>query len=183
MLLTNLSFSMAVSVAPTVTFEEDLFIDMVSAHKYARVMWFAGNGRYVLDYYDEVDMDTPGNSQHNLWSSTGSVFKFVGDAPYQVINGLPQRAQCDSALLRSWAWFPPIAAKDSGFFKPVGVSHEVLGSYCENGTCPWDNNRVKSRTMEVAFPFRRLKSGWVMYAQSSMKTADVFLSWESTCAL
>ena len=136
--------------------EEDL-IDMVAAHKYARVMWFAGNGRYVLDYYNEVDMDTPGQSQHNLWSSTGSVFKFVGDAPYQVINGLPQRAQCDSALLRSLAWFPPIAAKESGFFKPVGISHEVLGSYCENGTCPWDNNRVKSRTMEVAFPVSQVK--------------------------
>ena len=84
---------------------------MVAAHKYARVMWFAGNGRYVLDYYDEVDMDTPGNSQHNLWSSTGSVFKFVGDAPYQVINGLPQRAQCDSALLRSWPGFHRLPPK------------------------------------------------------------------------
>ena len=156
---------------------------MVAAHKYARVMWFAGNGRYVLDYYDEVDMDTPGQSQHNLWSSTGSVFKFVGDAPYQVINGLPQRAQCDSALLRSLAWFPPIAAKDSGFFSsrwaslmrywdPIVRMVLVRGIIIVSRAEPW---KWLSR-------FHRSKSGWVMCERSSMKTADAFRSWESTFA-
>ena len=53
---------------------------MVREHPYARVMWFAGNGRYVMDYYDRVDNDTHGDSQHNLWTSSGGVFRIVGDS-------------------------------------------------------------------------------------------------------
>ena len=34
--------------------------DLVRAHE-ARVMWFVYNGRYVADYYDRVDVDTPGD--------------------------------------------------------------------------------------------------------------------------
>ena len=111
---------------------------MVRDHPYARVMWFAGNGRYVLDYYDRVDNDTRGESQHNLWTSSGSAFRIVGDLPYRLLNSAPLRAQCDSALLRSKFWFAPISAKDSPRDAPVGWSHDMLASYCEPGQCPWD---------------------------------------------
>ena len=130
---------------------------MVRDHPYARVMWFAGNGRYVLDYYDRVDNDTRGESQHNLWTSSGSAFRIVGDLPYRLLNSAPLRAQCDSALLRSKFWFPPISAKDSPRDAPVGWSHDMLASYCEPGQCPWDAKDVRSRTIEAAFPLRHLK--------------------------
>ena len=137
---------------------EDTIEDMVRAHEYARVMWFAGNQRYVIDYYDRVDSSTEGTSQHNLWSSTGGIFRWVGDLPYQVLNRAPLRAQCDSALFRSKVWLAPIKAIDSPASNPVGWSHEMLGSTCEPGRCPWDSPRVQSRTMEVAFPLSQLRS-------------------------
>ncbi len=130
---------------------------MVREHPYARVMWFAGNGRYVMDYYDRVANDTPGESQHNLWTSSGSVFRIVGDIPYTILNRAPLRAQCDSALIRSRIWLPPFNAKNSDSSRPVGWSHQMLASDCSAGRCPWDNPKVQSRTMEAAFPLRRLK--------------------------
>ena len=78
--------------------------DKVREHDYARVMWFAGNDRYVLDYYDRVDNDTPGVSKL-LWESSAGAFRIAGDIPYRVLNSAPLRAQCDSALLRSMFWF------------------------------------------------------------------------------
>lgn len=132
--------------------------ESVRAHDYARVMWFAGNGRYVLDYYDRVDPSEPGNSKHNVWTSTGSVFRFVGDLPYRVLNRAPLRVQCDSALLRSKIWTPPLNVKNSSGARPVGWSHEMLGSECSSGTCPWDTDSVRSRTMEASFPLSQLSS-------------------------
>ncbi|MEE2788017.1 MAG: D-arabinono-1,4-lactone oxidase [Myxococcota bacterium] len=136
---------------------EDTIEDMVRAHEYARVMWFAGNQRYVMDYYDRVPSSTDGASRHNLWSSTGGIFRWVGDLPYQVLNRAPLRAQCDSALVRSKVWLAPIKAIDSPSNAPVGWSHEMLGSTCQPGSCPWDSPRVQSRTMEVAFPLSQIR--------------------------
>ena len=131
--------------------------DQVRSHEYARVMWFAGNGRYVIDYYNRVPMDTPGNSRHNLWSATGAAFKLFGDIPYRVLNSSLLRAQCDSALMRSRFWVAPIRTIDSPRDRPVGFSHDMLGSVCEPGDCPWDRANVRSRTMEAAFPVHRLQ--------------------------
>ncbi len=136
--------------------EEHILSD-VAAHDYAKVMWFAGNGRYVLDYYDRVALDTPGRSQHNLWSSTAGVFNLVGDTPYRLLNALPQRAQCDVELLRANVWLAPIDARESPKSAPVGFSHEILASSCEPGKCPWNGKNVQSRTMEIAFPVSQLK--------------------------
>ena len=131
---------------------------MVREHDYARVMWFAGNQRYILDYYDRVDVTEPGESKHNLWSSTGSVFRFIGDLPYRILNRAPLRVQCDSALLRYKLWSPPIKVIGSRRSTPVGWSHEILSSSCDKGECPWDNDAVRSRTMEAAFPLRNLQA-------------------------
>ena len=136
---------------------ESIIEELVRSHEYARVMWFAGNGRYVADYYDRVDENTPGESRHNLWSSTGAAFKWVGDLPYRVLNGAPPEAQCDSALLRAKYWIAPFRAIDSPSSAPVGWSHKMLGSICAPGDCPWDRPMVKSRTMEAAFPLDRLQ--------------------------
>ena len=136
---------------------EDRIEELVRAHDYARVMWFAGNGRYVLDYYDRVDTETPGEARHNLWASSGSVFKVVGDIPYRVLNQAPLRAQCDSALLRSRVWLAPFGNRERGSEAAIGWSHEMLGSVCEPGNCPWDKEGVLSRTMESAFPLSRLQ--------------------------
>jgi len=129
---------------------------LVRAHDYARVMWFAGNARYVLDYYDRVDVSAPGRSAHTLWESSGSVFRVVGDLPYRVLNRAPLRAQCDAELLRARVWLPPIEARDSARDRPVGWSHQMLGSSCREGRCPWDSEGVHSRTQEASFPLRRL---------------------------
>lgn len=136
---------------------EDRIEEMVREHDYAKVMWFAGNGRYVLDYYDEVPLETRGESRHNIWSSTGAIFDVVGGLPYDILNNWPLRAQCDSALIRSKVWLAPIKAVSSPGSAPLGYSHKMLASYCEPGTCPWDNDEVKSRTMEVAFPVAHLQ--------------------------
>ena len=37
---------------------EDKVESMVRAHDYARVMWFVGNDRYIVDYYDRVAPET-----------------------------------------------------------------------------------------------------------------------------
>ena len=132
--------------------------EKVREHDYARVMWFAGNDRYVLDYYDRVDNDTRGVSKHNIWESSAGAFRIAGDVPYRIINSAPLRAQCDSALLRSMFWLAPVASKDSAWGTTVGWSHDMLGSYCTPGTCPWDVDNVKSRTMEAAFPLSDLSS-------------------------
>ncbi len=148
---------------------EENIEEMVRAHDYARVMWFVGNGRYVLDYYDRVGTEELGTSKHNLWASSGSVFRFVGDLPYRVLNRAPLRAQCDSALLRHQFWSAPLDVTDSPKSSPVGWSHEMLGSYCEKGTCPWDNDSVRSRTMEASFPLSRLPE-WMADVRSIIDT-------------
>jgi len=139
---------------------EDRITALVRSHDYARVMWFAGNERYVLDHYDRVLLSTPGDSQHNLWNSTAGIFRVVGDTPYAIINNLPLRAQCDSALLRSQFWQSPIDARGSSASAPVGYSHEMLASSCPTGRCPWDVPNVRSRTMEAAFPLQDL-AAWM----------------------
>jgi FAD/FMN-containing dehydrogenase len=144
---------------------EDVIEDMVSAHDYARVMWFAGVGRYVLDYYDRVDIEEAGTSKHNTWTSSGSVFRFIGDLPYRILNRAPLRAQCDSALLRANLWLAPIKTESSSRSNPVGWSHEMLGSSCQPGTCPWSNDAVRSRTMEASFPLSQLPA-WMADVRS-----------------
>ncbi|MEE2643635.1 MAG: D-arabinono-1,4-lactone oxidase [Myxococcota bacterium] len=133
---------------------------MVRAHDYARVMWFAGTQHYVLDYYDRVDPKESGRSQHNVWASGGSVFRFIGDLPYRLLNQTPLLVQCQSARLRYNLWSPPFKVEASNRSTPVGWSHEMLGSACDGGACPWDNDAVRSRTMEATFPLRRL-SEWM----------------------
>lgn len=142
------------------TFLEYEIEDKVRQHDYARVMWFAGNNRYVLDHYDRVDSKESGQSRHNLWTSSGNIFRIVGDVPYRILNQAPLRAQCDSALLRSRLWSPPFERIQSERGAITGWSHEMLGSTCEPGRCPWDTESVKSRTMEAAFPLRKL-SEWM----------------------
>ncbi len=146
---------------------------MVREHDYARVMWFAGHQRYVLDYFDRVDVDEPGESKHNLWSSTGSVFRFIGDLPYRILNRAPLRVQCDSSLLRYKLWSPPMKVVNSRRSAPVGWSHEILSSSCDQGECPWDNDAVRSRTMEAAFPLRDL--------QAWMNDVKAILSQQRAC--
>ena len=81
----------------------------------------------------------------------------MGDIPYRVLNGAPRQAQCDSALLRARYWIAPFRSIDSPRGQTVGWSHDMLGSVCQPGDCPWDRPKVKSRTMEAAFPLARLE--------------------------
>ena len=143
-------------------------IDLVSSHDYARVMWFAGIGQYIVDYYDRVSTDTEGTSEHNVWTSTGSVFRFIGDLPYRALNRAPLEVQCESARLRYRLWSPPMNIKDSSRSEPVGWSHKMLGSTCSSGLCPWDHDRVRSRTMEATFPLSRIEE-WMTDVRKIIK--------------
>ena len=88
-----------------------------------RVMWFAGNGRCVLDYYNRVDTETPGESEHNLWTSSGRYF--VGWA-ISLSNSMKLRcALNDSALIRSRVWLSPFSKR-----KPKGPTLSAGPTKC-----------------------------------------------------
>ena len=71
--------------------------DEVRKHEYARVSWFVGAGRFVLDYYDRVSMDVDGDSYHNLWESSVGPSSILGSLPYDAVNRLPQAVQCTAS--------------------------------------------------------------------------------------
>lgn len=130
---------------------------LVRQHSYGRVSWFAGAGRYVLEYFDKVPVTEAGDSVNNLWSSTASAFKIVGDLPYTAINAGPRALQCTGEALRARLWLPPVQNVNSASSSnPVGFAYNMLGSSCAAGTCPWDFG-AKNRSLEAAIPLSRLK--------------------------
>ncbi len=130
----------------------------VRRHSYARVSWFAGAGRYVLEYFDKVAPSEAGDSVNNLWSSTASAFRLVGNLPYSAINAGPRALQCTGEALRSRVWLPPVQNVGSASSEnPVGFAYNMLGSSCEAGSCPWDFG-AKNRSIEAALPLSQLKS-------------------------
>ena len=138
---------------------EQQVIEKISSHDYARISWFAGVGRYVLEYYDRVPLETEGRSYHNLWRSSAGPIRLVGSLPYDAINRLPEPVQCTAANVRSTLWSSPIQAVDSDSKRPVGFAGDMLGSTCAKGECPWDFGAI-SRTMELAIAVTDL-SDWM----------------------
>ncbi|HYX34708.1 MAG TPA: D-arabinono-1,4-lactone oxidase [Oligoflexus sp.] len=131
---------------------------LVRQHSYGRVSWFAGAGRYVLEYFDKVPVSKYGDSENNLWSSTAGAFRWVGDLPYTLINAGPRILQCTGEAIRSRVWLAPVKNVGSDDWKrPVGFAYKMLGSACAAGKCPWDYG-AKNRSIEVAIPLSQLKN-------------------------
>ena len=137
---------------------------MVRQHDYARVSWFVGSGRYVLEYYNEVPLSTPGDSYHNIWENSAGPISFLGSLPYDSINRLTGSVQCTAAALWSRALTAPIKDQNLSRKEPVGFSHRMIGSTCEKGKCPWDYGAL-SRTQKLAIPLDRLKE-WIAEVRS-----------------
>lgn len=143
---------------------EEVIEAKVRSHDYARVSWFAGVGRYVLDYYDQVELSEEGDSFHNVWASSAGASSILGSLPYDALNRLPQAVQCSAAAIRAKAWAPPIKAVNSPKDAPVGLANKMLGSTCAKGECPWDLG-LNSRTQELAIPISKLKD-WMQDVRS-----------------
>ena len=73
----------------------------VRSHDYARMSWFVGSGRYVLDFYDRVSIEEKGDSFHNVWASSAGASSLLGSLPYDALNRLPQAVQCSAASSKS----------------------------------------------------------------------------------
>ncbi|SMF58559.1 D-arabinono-1,4-lactone oxidase [Pseudobacteriovorax antillogorgiicola] len=136
---------------------EQLIEQEVRSHDYARVSWFVGVGRYIVDYYDQVPVEEAGESYHNLWETSAGPTSIFGSLPYDALNRLPQIVQCGAAGVRANAWAAPIKAVNSSGREPVGFAHRMLGSTCAKGRCPWDFGAV-SRTQELAIPIAELQN-------------------------
>ena len=90
---------------------EDKVLEMVRSHDYAKVSWFVGVGRYVMDFYNKVPVETKGDSYHNLWQSTAGPIRFVGSLPYDAqtvfpepYSAPPQVSAARHGLRRSLQW-------------------------------------------------------------------------------
>lgn len=129
---------------------------LVRAHDYARIHWFPEHDKYVLDYFDRVDVATPGQAYNNAWQQSGTLARVLGDLPSRLINDSPtEDVQCTISRVRSSWWIANLA--DAPLFeRPVGFSQAMLGGTCAPGACAWDAPAPqKVRSVEVAFPLAR----------------------------
>ncbi|MBQ49554.1 MAG: hypothetical protein CMP10_19395 [Zetaproteobacteria bacterium] len=133
---------------------EDKIQDLVGAHDYARVLWFPLQNKYILDYYDKVSTDTPGDSVNNTWTAVPNI-SWLGDLPVGVLNS-SKLAQCGAELARVNTFSGSFDVKNSDKNRPVGFSHQMIGGSCSPGKCSWDNG-IKTRTVEVGFSLARVK--------------------------
>ncbi|MBC7531499.1 MAG: FAD-binding protein [Oligoflexus sp.] len=132
-------------------------LKLVRQHEYARVMWFPSQKTYVLDHFDKVSMDTPGDSYNNLWTSTPNV-SWLGDTVIGTLNA-NQTTQCAAEAIRAKTFFGPFKAVNSDGKAPVGLSHKMIASTCEVGKCSWDHG-IKTRTVEIGIEAERLPD-WI----------------------
>ncbi len=134
--------------------------NLVRAHDYARIHWWPEHQRYVLDYFDKVSVTTQGNGKNEGWQQSGALSAITGNLPSILMNNTgTEDIQCAISAVRSGFWLSSIAAVDTpDSSHPVGTSYQMLGGSCAPGTCAWDGaTRVKTRSIEIAFPLVHLK--------------------------
>ncbi len=128
--------------------------DLVRSHDYARIHWFPSQKRFIIDHFDKVTVDTPGDSVNNTWSAVPNL-SWLGDLPVAVLNST-QAAQCTAEYARVRTFSGGFDVVDSKKSAPVGFSHRMIGGTCVPGKCSWDNG-IKTRTVEVGFALSRVK--------------------------
>lgn len=147
--------------AVTLDDDDDLasnLVETVGSYQYAKASWFPSQKKAIVETFDLVDKNTPGESKHNLWQAGSGILKFIGKLPNIVLNS-SQIVQCTAEALRVKTWAPPIEAINSSRQEPIGYAHEMIASNCEKGQCAWDQGLV-NRTIEIALPLEKL-SDWM----------------------
>jgi len=125
-------------------------LERARGYDYAKLHWFPHQNTYFVDGLSKVGLDTPGLSTTNTWELppiAGILSKFP--QPIAALNA-SRSFQCTVEKLRVNTWFPPYAVVGSQSGQPVGLSHDMLGGGCREGTCSWDRG-LKTRTIEAAF--------------------------------
>lgn len=138
-------------------------LSKVGSYSFARASWFPLRKKAVVETMQSVSLDTPGNSEHNLWTAATGLLKILGDLPNEVLNK-SQALQCSAEKIRANLWQPPVKAVDSPNDAPVGYAHRMLASDCKKGECAWDQGLV-NRTLEIAISLDRF-SEWVKDVQA-----------------
>ena len=160
----------------TLNDEEDLatnLIQTIKSYQYAKASWFPGQKKVIVETFDLVDENTPGESKHNLWQANSGILKYIGKIPNIVLNS-SQIVQCTAEALRVKTWAPPIEAINSPKQTPVGYAHEMIASNCEKGQCAWDQGLI-NRTIEIGIPLDQL-SNWVQDVRSIIDKKKSLLS-------
>jgi len=134
-------------------------IEMARNYAYAKFHWFPKQETYIMEALKKVPMTTPGNSFNSSWTTpaVASVLK-VFPFPIDLLNS-SKALQCTAEALRVKTWASSYTAVQSDSDKPVGLSHNMIGGTCKDGTCAWDRG-IKSRTIEAAFDLKDFPA-WV----------------------
>ena len=129
---------------------------LVRSHDYGRIHWFPEHGKYVLDFFDRVDVATPGTAYSDAWVQSGTLARVLGDLPSRLVNDSPtEDIQCTISRVRSSWWIANWQDAPPGG-RAVGFSEAMLGGTCPPGTCAWEGaSPQKVRSVEVAFPLAR----------------------------
>jgi L-gulonolactone oxidase len=131
-------------------------LEKVRKNDYARVRWFAGQSKFVMDTLNKVDVSTVGESFDEAWINVPNL-KPLGDLPTNVLNN-SKIASCSAELVRATTFGGTIKKiGGSSNANAVGFSHKMMAGGCEEGKCPWDKG-VSGRTLEVAFPASKFES-------------------------
>ena len=130
--------------------------EQVAQFDYARASWFPHTDEYILESFDGVSVDTPGESFGTAWTSTPDI-SILGDLPSQVLNK-SKFASCTAATLRAKTFGGFFKVIDSPKNNPVGFSHEMMAGNCRTSKCPWQIG-IKARTMEAALDLKDFP-GW-----------------------
>jgi L-gulonolactone oxidase len=142
-------------------------IERVRDYEYAKIHWFPFQKTYVLDGLSRVDMETPGLSYSSTWEIP-AIAGILKQFPQPIATLNQSRIfQCSVETLRLNAWFPPYTPVDSSFINPVGLSHQMIGGGCRNGSCAWDRG-IKTRTVEAAFALEDFPQ-WVQDVKELIK--------------
>ncbi len=125
-------------------------IPMARQYAYAKLHWFPMQKTFIMEALKQVPLSTPGNSYNNSWTTpaiAGVLKNF--SLPIDVLNS-NKALQCAVEAVRVKTWASSYAAVDSPSENPVGLSQNMIGGSCAEGTCAWDRG-IKSRTIEAAF--------------------------------
>jgi len=130
-------------------------IENVRQYAYAKIHWFPKQQTYILEALDKVPVSTPGDSFNSSWN-TPAVAGVLGVLPFPVdVLNSSKTLQCTAEGIRVKTWASSYTAVDSATANPVGLSYNMIGGSCAEGSCAWDRG-IKSRTIEASFKLKDL---------------------------
>lgn len=134
-------------------------IALARQYAYAKIHWFPMQKTYILEALKQVPATTPGDSANNSWV-TPAAAKVLNNfsLPIDLLNS-NKTLQCAAEAIRVKTWASSYKAINSPSETPVGLSQNMIGGACAEGTCAWDRG-IKSRTIEAAFALQDFPA-WV----------------------